>query len=398
MDVAPKGVIPAIPTPFTRDGALGRRGCAATGRPPRRRRRRARDHDNGRDRRVPAPLREERRLVTEVVVSEAPARCRSSPVPRPAAPGRRSRSARTQPRAGADAAILTPPFYFRIPDEMLYAHFADVAASAALPVVVYNNPLYTGINLSPALIAVADGARRRRRPQAVQRRPGAARRGAPSAEAIRPLALHRASTASSTPRSASAPAGSSRPRRRSSRPPLVRLYDLVQEGDHEAALEQHRQLQPLNRFLEYDPGYVSPTKEALRCSGLDCGPVRRPLPDFPAGSGLRCRTAWPGSACSSRRLWHEARHVRARPRCARLGAVDGDMVVDLQAAYAGYLADVEGDPRAAAIAAVRIPADMTAFVAGLERSWQAAEQALEHGAPVVPARRGPRCWRRSCRR
>jgi dihydrodipicolinate synthase/N-acetylneuraminate lyase len=26
---------------------------------------------------------------------------------------------------------------------------------------------------------------------------------------------------------------------------------------------------------------VSPTKEALRMLGLDCGPVRRPLPDFP---------------------------------------------------------------------------------------------------------------------
>ena len=62
---------------------------------------------------------------------------------------------------------------------------------------------------------------------------------------------------------------------------LVRLYDLVQEGDRDAALEQNRRLQPLNRFLEYDPGYVSPTKEALQMLGLNCGPVRRPLPDFP---------------------------------------------------------------------------------------------------------------------
>ena len=41
-------------------------------------------------------------------------------------------------------------------------------------------------------------------------------------------------------------------------------------------------LQPLNRFLEYDPGYVSPAKEALTLMGISCGPVRRPLPDFPA--------------------------------------------------------------------------------------------------------------------
>jgi 2-keto-4-pentenoate hydratase/2-oxohepta-3-ene-1,7-dioic acid hydratase in catechol pathway len=68
------------------------------------------------------------------------------------------------------------------------------------------------------------------------------------------------------------------------------------------------------------------------------------------------------------------------PRRA-LGAVEGGAVVDLQAAYAAYLAEIEGDPRAAEIAAVRIPPDMAAFVAGLERSWLAAEHALEHGGP-----------------
>ena len=40
--------------------------------------------------------------------------------------------------------------------------------------------------------------------------------------------------------------------------PMVRLWDLVHEGDHDGALAQHRALQPLNRFLEYDPGYVAP--------------------------------------------------------------------------------------------------------------------------------------------
>ena len=63
---------------------------------------------------------------------------------------------------------------------------------------------------------------------------------------------------------------------------IVRLFDLAQAGDHAGAREQHRQLQALNRFLEYDPGYVSPAKEALTLMGIYCGPVRRPLPDFPA--------------------------------------------------------------------------------------------------------------------
>jgi 4-hydroxy-tetrahydrodipicolinate synthase len=76
--------------------------------------------------------------------------------------------------------------------------------------------------------------------------------------------------------------------------PMVRLWNLVQEGDHDGALEQHRALQPLNRFLEYDPGYVSPTKEALRMLGVDCGPVRRPLPDFPETERPALRDALAG--------------------------------------------------------------------------------------------------------
>ena len=48
-----------------------------------------------------------------------------------------------------------------------------------------------------------------------------------------------------------------------------------------------------------------------------------------------------------------------------LGAVADGAVVDLQAAYAAYLAEVEGDPNAPEVAAVRVPAAMTAFIAGL---------------------------------
>ena len=72
---------------------------------------------------------------------------------------------------------------------------------------------------------------------------------------------------------------------------IVALWDRFQAGDHEGALAQHRMLQPLNRFLEYDPGYVSPTKEALEMMGISCGPVRRPLPDFPESERPALRDA-----------------------------------------------------------------------------------------------------------
>ena len=138
------GVIPAIPTPFTADG---------------------RDVDEAALRRVvrhvldggvhgimttggtgefPHLSREERRLVSEVVVSET-----AGAVPiyaGTAACSTWEALALTADAAavGADAAILVPPFYFGIPDESLHGFFADVAAAGTLPIVVYNNPLYTG--------------------------------------------------------------------------------------------------------------------------------------------------------------------------------------------------------------------------------------------------------------
>ena len=163
---------------------------------------------------------------------------------------------------------------------MLYRHFADVAASAVLPIVVYNNPLYTGNSVSPTLIAElmkVDGIVGLKQSQDdLGQLVEALRLAEPTGRSLCTgidsqfyAALSVGARGIFSTAAAIVPA------------PLVRLYELVQGGDHDAALDQHRRLQPLNRFLEYDPGYVSPTKEALRLLGLDCGPVRRPLPDFP---------------------------------------------------------------------------------------------------------------------
>jgi 4-hydroxy-tetrahydrodipicolinate synthase len=281
MEAAPRGVIPAIPTPFTEDGrkvdvdALRRivrhvvdggvHGIMTTG-------------GTGE---FPHLSRDERRLVHEVAADEAG---RAVPIfagISACATWEAIELARDAAAAGADAVILTPPFYFRIPEEMLYGFFADVAAAGILPVVVYNNPLYTGNNLSPALIAdlmeldAVVGLKQSQDDlgQLVE----VLRLAEPSGRSLCTgidsqfyAALCVGANGIFSTAASIVPAA------------MVRLWDLVQEDDHEGALAQHRALQPLNRFLEYDPGYVSPTKEALRILGLDCGPVRRPLPDFPA--------------------------------------------------------------------------------------------------------------------
>ena len=192
--------------------------------------------------------------------------------------------------AGADAAILTPPFYFRIPDAELYRHFEDVAGAGMLPVVVYNNPLYTGNALSPGLIASlmeVDNVIGLKQSEddlgqlveAMRLSAGTGRSLLTGIDSQFYAALSVGARGIYSTAAAIVPAE------------MVRLWDLVQAGDHARALAQHQRLQPLNRFLEYDPGYVSPTKEALTMMGLDCGPVRRPLPDFPAAERGALREA-----------------------------------------------------------------------------------------------------------
>jgi 4-hydroxy-tetrahydrodipicolinate synthase len=51
-------------------------------------------------------------------------------------------------RAGADAVMVVVPYYNRPTAKGLFRHFADVAASVRLPVIVYNIPARTGVDLS----------------------------------------------------------------------------------------------------------------------------------------------------------------------------------------------------------------------------------------------------------
>jgi 2-dehydro-3-deoxy-D-pentonate aldolase len=58
---------------------------------------------------------------------------------------------------GADAVLVVLPLYWKVGEEALFRHFATVAESVGIPVVIYNLPMLTGIDLSPSLVArIAD--------------------------------------------------------------------------------------------------------------------------------------------------------------------------------------------------------------------------------------------------
>src|SRR5215203_5845597 len=60
---------------------------------------------------------------------------------------------------GADAVLAVSPFYWKVGEEALFNHFATVADAVETPVLLYNLPMLTGIELSPALISRLAGER-----------------------------------------------------------------------------------------------------------------------------------------------------------------------------------------------------------------------------------------------
>ena len=54
---------------------------------------------------------------------------------------------------GADAALLITPYYNKPTQKGMYLHFKKIAESADIPIVLYNVPSRTGINLLPDTVA-----------------------------------------------------------------------------------------------------------------------------------------------------------------------------------------------------------------------------------------------------
>ena len=55
--------------------------------------------------------------------------------------------------AGADGALIVCPYYNRPTQEGLYQHFKTIAESVPIPIMPYNIPSRTGVNLLPEMVA-----------------------------------------------------------------------------------------------------------------------------------------------------------------------------------------------------------------------------------------------------
>ena len=56
-------------------------------------------------------------------------------------------------KAGADGALLIAPYYNRPTQEGLYQHFKAIAGEVDIPIILYNIPSRTGVNMLPETVA-----------------------------------------------------------------------------------------------------------------------------------------------------------------------------------------------------------------------------------------------------
>jgi 4-hydroxy-tetrahydrodipicolinate synthase len=100
----------------------------------------------------PTLTHEEHERVIALVVERAGGRAKVVPGTGSNSTAEAIRLTRFAARAGADGALLVAPYYNRPSQEGLYRHFAAIAESVDLPLVLYNIPARTGRNLEPETV------------------------------------------------------------------------------------------------------------------------------------------------------------------------------------------------------------------------------------------------------
>ncbi|MGC2940202.1 MULTISPECIES: dihydrodipicolinate synthase family protein [unclassified Brevibacterium] len=177
---------------------------------------------------------------------------------------------------GADAVMVTPPFYGGLEPEAVIAALHPVLTASELPVMVYNNPHSTGADLLPDHLASLQDTGRL---WSVKETSGAATRVRELRSRLGEdteifvgadgIALEGFVQGASGWVAASAWLLPGHCRR---------LWELADRGDWAGAVDLWRSLGPALGLIEDDSAFISLIKQALGQTGREQGPVRPPLP------------------------------------------------------------------------------------------------------------------------
>lgn len=187
---------------------------------------------------------------------------------------RAAENARAAAALGADALLCVTPYYNRCTQDGLLAHYEAIADATELPILLYNVPARTNVNISPETCARLAAL------------PTVAGVKEANPDVGRVLALHRAcgeafpvycgcddrilAFMACGALGAVSVLSNLRPKETKA------LVDAALRGEYTRALGLQRQQQPLIDAL-FEAVNPIPIKAALALAGLDCGPCRLPL-------------------------------------------------------------------------------------------------------------------------
>jgi 4-hydroxy-tetrahydrodipicolinate synthase len=185
---------------------------------------------------------------------------------------------------GAGGVMVVPPYYGRLSQEELYAHYAALADGISIPIMIYNNPGASGSDILPATLArlaphpniaaLKESTGQMQRVHEVQDLCGDRIEVLCGCDTL-PLEMFAlgvegwvAAPSNTIPRE------------------CVRLFQLaVEERDFDSARALYRRLLPLFDLFERSGQYVQLNKAALELLGRPLGDPRPPL--LPASPELR---------------------------------------------------------------------------------------------------------------
>ena len=175
---------------------------------------------------------------------------------------------------GVDAALLVVPYYNKPSQEGLWRHFKAVSDNTALPLIIYNIPGRTGINMLPETIA---------RVSEIENYIGVKDAAADVNQTSTVRALTRADfliwsgdDSLTLPMMSVGGYGVISVAAHIAGKEIKKMIDLFVAGNTKEAAKIHIRLMPLFKVL-FITSNPSPVKYALELIGLDCGKTRLPL-------------------------------------------------------------------------------------------------------------------------
>lgn len=180
---------------------------------------------------------------------------------------------------GADLALVITPYFVQPSQDELVAHYTAVAKATKLPVMLYNNPPRTSVNVLPATLA--------RCMRAADNIVGMKDSGGDLTQSIeylltapRPALLFSGRDTIALSMMFHGAQGTISPAANVFPELMVRMYDALRAGNHDEALRLSNVFAPLRAAWAWG-SFPVVIKEAMALAGRSAGPTRPPVAALP---------------------------------------------------------------------------------------------------------------------